>query len=253
MNRRPSGGSERRSSARAAAPATVAVGANFLKAIEPFVWSRALDFGAIEEIASISQQIRDHYSKGQKFGPGFDLKRGRGGIREVEFYAHAQPARPRRPRAGAESASDPRCDRGARSAGYLDPALAVELGQAYRRLRTAEHRVQMVDDQQTHLLPPGEAALGNVAALHGLESGQELLDWLEPWVERVGSAFDELAGEDRSGLQANPGKLRASSKVGLPEPETAARRVSRMAFRAAAVASFAGCDRRPSRRCFQRF
>ncbi|HUG46492.1 MAG TPA: bifunctional [glutamine synthetase] adenylyltransferase/[glutamine synthetase]-adenylyl-L-tyrosine phosphorylase [Sphingomicrobium sp.] len=203
-----------------------AVGNSFLKAVEPFVWRRALDFGAIEEVRSISEQIRDHHSRGQKFGPGFDLKRGRGGIREVEFYAHAQQLvhGGREPELRAPATLDALA--ALAKAGYLDPELAGELGEAYRRLRTAEHRVQMVEDQQTHLIPASDAALANVAALHGFERGSGLLDWLRPWVERVGSKFDELAGADRERLAGDPERLRGElEKLGFAEPETAARRV----------------------------
>ena len=67
-----------------------ALGRYFLEAIHPFVWRRSLDFGAVGEISAISGRIRDHYAQGQAFGPGFDLKRGRGGIREVEFFIQIQ-------------------------------------------------------------------------------------------------------------------------------------------------------------------
>ncbi|WP_235515594.1 DUF294 nucleotidyltransferase-like domain-containing protein, partial [Sphingomonas sp. Leaf10] len=63
------------------------LGQRFLDAIRPFVWRRALDYGAIGEIREITRRIRDHYAQGQAFGPGYDLKRGRGGIREAEFFA----------------------------------------------------------------------------------------------------------------------------------------------------------------------
>ena len=63
-----------------------AVGRYFLDALHPFVWRRSLDFGAVGEIQSLTRRIRDHYAQGQKFGAGFDLKRGRGGIREIEFF-----------------------------------------------------------------------------------------------------------------------------------------------------------------------
>lgn len=72
--------------ARAAAGDT-ALGRAFLTDIEPFVWRRTLDFSAIADIRDVSHRIRDHYSEGQKPGPGYDLKRGRGGIREIEFFA----------------------------------------------------------------------------------------------------------------------------------------------------------------------
>jgi [glutamine synthetase] adenylyltransferase / [glutamine synthetase]-adenylyl-L-tyrosine phosphorylase len=202
------------------------LGARFLKAIEPFVWRRALDFGAIEEVRSISEQIRDHHSKGQRFGPGYDLKRGRGGIREVEFYAHAQQLvhGGREPKLRAPATLDALA--ALSSAGYLDRDLAGELAQAYRRLRTVEHRAQMVDDQQTHLIPADEDALDNVAALHGFEDARGLLDWLSPSVERVGAKFDELAGEDRDRLAGDPDRLREElDRLGFPEPDTAARRI----------------------------
>src|SRR3546814_19678135 len=63
------------------------LGEDFLRSIRPFVWRRSLDFSAIDQITDISRRIRDHYAQGQAFGPGYDLKRGRGGIREVEFFA----------------------------------------------------------------------------------------------------------------------------------------------------------------------
>ncbi|MFL6782063.1 MAG: glutamine-synthetase adenylyltransferase, partial [Sphingomicrobium sp.] len=75
--------------ARAAA-GDLALGRSFLEEIRPFIWRRALDFGAIQEIRDISLRIRDHHAQGQAFGPGFDLKRGRGGIREAEFFTQVQ-------------------------------------------------------------------------------------------------------------------------------------------------------------------
>ncbi|HYX47392.1 MAG TPA: DUF294 nucleotidyltransferase-like domain-containing protein, partial [Sphingomicrobium sp.] len=68
--------------ARAAA-GDIALGQRFLDSIQPFVWRRSLDFGVIEEVRQISARIRDHFAQGAVIGPGFDLKRGRGGIREV--------------------------------------------------------------------------------------------------------------------------------------------------------------------------
>ena len=204
-----------------------AVGNNFLRAIEPFVWRRAIDFGAIEEVQAISERIRDHYSERQKFGPGFDLKRGRGGIREVEFYVHAQQL--------VHGGREPELRGGATldaiealtGAGHLEPQLAADLAQAYRRLRTAEHRVQMVDDQQTHLLPASTAALDNVAKLHGMGDGDELLDWLRPFIERTGAAFDELAGGSTLRLPANPEALREElDRLGFPDADSAVRRVA---------------------------
>ncbi len=203
-----------------------AVGGRFLDAIHPFIWRRALDFGAIEEIRQISERIRDHYSKGQAFGPGFDLKRGRGGIREVEFYVHAHQL--------VHGGRDPALRIAAtldalgalERAGFLAADLAADLATAYRRLRTAEHRLQMVDDQQTHQLPTAPSELDNVGRLHGLGGGAELLDWLRPSIGRVEAAFDDLADGEAERLPANASALRESLvKMGFPDVDSAARRV----------------------------
>ena len=102
----------------------------------------------------ITRRIRDHYAQGQAFGPGFDLKRGRGGIREVEFFAqiHQLIHGGREPRAAG--AGDARRAGGA-GPGRPDRPEDAErvLRDAYRLLRTIEHRLQMVDDRQTHVLP----------------------------------------------------------------------------------------------------
>ena len=212
--------------ARAAA-GDIALGQRFPDSIQPFVWRRSLDFGVIEEMRQISARIRDHFSQGATIGPGFDLKRGRGGIREVEFFVQIQQM--------IHGGRDPSVRAGATldaieallAAGRLDKTMAAELAQAYRLLRTVEHRVQMVDDAQTHLLPATEAALDNVARLHGLAGGDELLATLEPHVEQVGRIFDSLAPDERSALSNDPDILKSELlRLGFTDPETAARHVS---------------------------
>lgn len=176
--------------ARAAAGDT-AFGQQFLDTIRPFVWRRALDYGTIGEIRGISRRIRDHHAHGQAFGAGFDLKRGRGGIREIEFFAqiHQLIHGGRDPALRAPATLDALA--ALAEAGRIDPDEAKALSQAYVLLRTIEHRVQMIDDRQTHQLPQGEA-LDRVARLHGLAGGPALLDLLAPHVERVGSIYDAL-------------------------------------------------------------
>jgi len=192
--------------ARAAA-GDIALGERFLGEIQPFIWRRALDFGAIDEIRDISTRIRDHYAQGSALAPGYDLKRGRGGIREVEFYTQVQQL--------IHGGRDP----GLRSRAVLDalPALvaagrmesevAAALADAYRRLRTVEHRIQMVDDQQTHRLPVAVEALAGVAALDGLASGDALIETLRPHVDFVSAKFDGLSPDRGSSLSNDPDLL----------------------------------------------
>jgi glutamate-ammonia-ligase adenylyltransferase len=148
------------------------VGRYFLDAIHPFVWRRSLDFGAIGELQAITGRIRDHYAEGQSFGPGYDLKRGRGGIREIEFFAQMQQLI----HGGREPSLRVPDTQGALAAlaeaGRIAQDEAVDLARAYRLLRTIEHRLQMVDDRQTHSLPEDRPALDNVARLHGLADGE---------------------------------------------------------------------------------
>ena len=171
------------------------MGESFLAAIRPFVWRRALDYGALHEIRTITRRIRDHHAQGQSFGPGFDLKRGRGGIREVEFFAqiHQLIHGGREPALRAPATLDALA--ALAGAGWIDAGDAQALGEAYRLYRTIEHRLQMVDDQQTHSLPRDAAALDNVAQLEGLKDGLTLLDLLRPHVDRVGRCYDSLEPE----------------------------------------------------------
>ena len=210
-----------------AAAGDVALGTQFLDAIQPFVWRRSLDFGVIEEVRQISARIRDHFAQGAHIGPGFDLKRGRGGIREVEFFVQIQQmihggrdSSVRVPGTLDAIAALVEADR-------LDRGAARELGDAYRLLRTIEHRVQMVNDAQTHLLPADRDALDNVAQLHGLSGGPALLDLLAPRVEAAGAIFDGLAPEASPRLSNDPQILaRELTRLGFTDVEAAMRHVA---------------------------
>jgi len=212
--------------ARAAA-GDIAIGRRFLEAIEPFVWRRSLDFGVIEEVRQISARIRDHFAQGASIGPGFDLKRGRGGIREVEFFIQIQQMihGGRDPSVRAPATLD--AIEALHSAGRLDRSTADQLAHAYRLLRTIEHRVQMVEDAQTHLLPRDAGALDNVAELHGLAGGDELIDQLTPSVEAAGRIFDELTPDDRRQLSNDPDILRRDlAAIGFADADAAGRHVA---------------------------
>ena len=197
----------------------VALGQRFLKAIEPFVWRRSLDFGVIDDVRQISARIRDHFAQGAVIGPGYDLKRGRGGIREVEFFVQIQQmihgGRDSSVRAPAtlDAIED------LVAAGRLDEGTSRELAEAYRLLRTIEHRLQMVEDAQTHMLPTSAEGLDNVARLDGFETGQALIERLRPHVEQAGQIFDGLSPEGQQGLSNDPDILgRELTGFGFTDP-----------------------------------
>ncbi|QJB70757.1 bifunctional [glutamate--ammonia ligase]-adenylyl-L-tyrosine phosphorylase/[glutamate--ammonia-ligase] adenylyltransferase [Parasphingorhabdus halotolerans] len=205
------------------------LGEYFLETINPFIWRRSLDYGAIKNIGDVSVQIRDHYAAGQKFGPGYDLKRGRGGIREAEFYAqmHQLIFGGREPElrvAATRDALDALVE-----AGRIDGAKARTLSAAYEQYRIIEHRLQMINDQQTHSLPDDDAGMDRVARLHGMKSGKELLALLEPKVEAVGSIYDELIDdEDNAALPKDSQKLeQAIADMGVDDPEFFATKINR--------------------------
>lgn len=167
-------------------------GQQFLAAIRPFVWRKSLDFGAIAEIGRLTGRIRASHKGAGSVGPGFDLKKGRGGIREIEFYAQTHqlihggrnPAlRLRGTRASLDALAE---------AGIIAAEDARMLGESYDRLRTLEHRLQMVLDQQTHSLPTDPAALDRVAQLEGLAGGSALVDEIAAITDMVGKRYDML-------------------------------------------------------------
>lgn len=174
----------------------IAAGEGFLDDIRPFVWRKSLDFTAIEEIRRLTARIRQSYKGPRAPGPGFDVKKGRGGIREIEFYAQTHQLI-----YGGRNPSL-RC-RGTREA--LDALAAAEiigsedarvLGESYDRLRVIEHRLQMVNDRQTHAVPDSAEAIDNVAKLDGLADGAALIAELSDITEAVGARYDDLLGED---------------------------------------------------------
>ena len=211
--------------ARAAA-GDMALGQRFLDAIRPFVWRRALDFGAVGEIRDLTRRIRDHHAQGQALGPGYDLKRGRGGIREIEFFAQIHQLI----HGGRDPALRVPATRDALTrlaeAGRIDAGDAAALCAAYETLRTIEHRVQMIDDRQTHQLPKGDG-LDQVAHLHGMADGAALVAMLAPVTEQVGRLYDALDADERSRLPHDPVLLHARLEAaGLRDIEAAARRIA---------------------------
>ncbi|MCX9146925.1 bifunctional [glutamate--ammonia ligase]-adenylyl-L-tyrosine phosphorylase/[glutamate--ammonia-ligase] adenylyltransferase [Erythrobacter sp. WG] len=213
--------------ARAAA-GDIAAGEDFLAQIRPFVWRSQLDFGAIEEISALTHRIRDSHEGPPVPGPGFDVKRGRGGIREIEFYAQTLQLihggrdltlRVRGTRAALDALA---------AAGWVSPADAATLGETYDRLREVEHRLQMVNDRQTHTLPDG-AALDAVAQLDGVADGAALVAELAHITARSARLYEALIGRAEPAPAPAPVPVRALTREldaqGFPDPVILAERV----------------------------
>ncbi len=209
----------------------VPMGDEFLDAIRSFIWRRNLDFGAIEEIGRLTTRIRDNHDGPREPGPGYDVKRGRGGIREVEFFAQTHQLihggrdpslRARGTRAALDALA---------AAGRIAADDALVLGNSYDRLREIEHRLQMVADRQTHSLPEDPVALDSVAQLDGLSDGKALVDELREITDAVGSRFDLLVDvtDDRQSVPSlSPGSSSLATQLqelGYARPEDLAKQI----------------------------
>lgn len=218
--------------ARAAA-GDIARGEDFLLAIRPFVWRKSLDFGAIAEIGRLIGQIRSHYGGPTVPGPGYDLKRGRGGIREVEFFAQTHQLihggrKPSLRVRGTQAALDALA-----AEGIIGNEDAHLLGESYDRLRVVEHRLQMVGDQQVHNLPKNLEAIESIARLDGLADGAALLAELGDITETVGQRFDALLQQTGQAIEGGGSPLPEGKalavrlrELGFTKPDALAERIA---------------------------
>jgi glutamate-ammonia-ligase adenylyltransferase len=147
------------------------LGEDLLRRVVPFVWPRHLDYSALEEIGELKRRIDLH--EGDAPGPGGlprDIKLGRGGIREVEFVVQSlQLVHGGRTPALRERGTLRAISRLAEN-GYLSERDAALLSDSYAVLRAAEHRVQLVEERQTHELPRDPEALARLAHTMGFRA-----------------------------------------------------------------------------------
>ena len=165
----------------------------------PFVFRRYLDYNVFESLRTLHQQIRDHAAKRSAGHPerANDVKLSRGGIREIEFTVQLLQV----VRGGQfpELRTRPTVDALQRiaKAGLMPLETAQALTKAYVFLRKVEHRIQYLDDQQTHVLPTQDADLQWIANTMGYTEGCDFLSDLDAHREVVAHEFDILLGGDR--------------------------------------------------------
>jgi glutamate-ammonia-ligase adenylyltransferase len=170
------------------------------KVVVPFVFRRYLDYSVFDALRDLHRQIRDHAAKRCAGHPerANDVKLSRGGIREIEFTVQLLqvvrggqfPELRTRPTLSA-------LQRLVR-ANLMSAKSADALAKAYTFLRQLEHRIQYLDDQQTHVLPTNDPDLSWIAQSMGLESSQQLLTRLDAHREWVAQEFDKLLGGPES-------------------------------------------------------
>ena len=145
-------------------------GDRFLRELSPFVWRKYLDYAAVADVHAMKQQIHAYRGHGEIAVEGHNVKLGRGGIREIEFFVQTQQLiaggrhvalRGRETLATLDALA---------AGGWIDAATRDELTAAYDFLRRVEHRLQMIADEQTHTLPADRDALEVFARFLGYAS-----------------------------------------------------------------------------------
>jgi glutamate-ammonia-ligase adenylyltransferase len=142
-------------------------GENLLRDLSPFIWRKYLDYAAVADVHAMKQEIHAYRGHGEIAVEGHNIKLGRGGIREIEFFVQTQQLIAGG-RHGELRGRGTVATLGALCAGgWIDAETRDELGAAYEFLRRVEHRLQMIADEQTHTLPQDQAALSRLARFLG--------------------------------------------------------------------------------------
>ena len=164
--------------------------------VTPFVFRRYLDYNVFDALRVLHRQIREHAGKRSAGHPerNNDVKLSRGGIREIEFTVQLLQV----VRGGQfpELRTRPTLSALQRlvQAGLMPAEKAQALHEAYVFLRRVEHRIQYLDDQQTHVLPTNDADLAWIAATLGCANTSDFLVQLDHHRENVAQEFDVLLG-----------------------------------------------------------
>jgi len=169
-----------------------AAGEAFLADLAPYIWRKYLDYAAIADIHSIKRQIHDHRGHHDVAVAGHNIKLGRGGIREIEFFVQTQQliAGGRHPGLRGRRTLDMLT--ALADGGWIDAATRDDMTAAYLRLRAVEHCLQMVDDAQTHTLPSDAAALANIARMAGYRDAATFARALTAILDTVRDHYADL-------------------------------------------------------------
>ncbi len=146
-----------------------AAGEALLHSLSPFIWRKYLDFAAVADIHAMKRQIHAYRGHDQIAVEGHNIKLGRGGIREIEFFVQTQQlvAGGRHPELRGRRTLD--MLETLAEGEWIDPVARQDLAAAYCFLRSVEHRLQMVADEQTHQLPGDREGLERFAHFLGYE------------------------------------------------------------------------------------
>ena len=199
-------------------------GEAFLKQLTPYVWRKNLDFAAIQDIHSIKRQIQARRGGGDIAVAGHNIKLGRGGIREIEFFAQTQQLIWGGRDAGLRSAMTCETLAALTTFGLCEETVTRDMIRAYEFLRRVEHRLQMINDEQTQALPQAPAEMEKIAVFLGFAGADDFAAELTLHLTTVRDHYGRLF-DDAPALGAGENFGGAGSLVftgGDPDPETLA-------------------------------
>jgi glutamate-ammonia-ligase adenylyltransferase len=212
----------------------IAAGEQFLRGLAPFVFRKYLDYAAIADIHSIKRQIHAHKGHGAIAVKGHNVKLGRGGIREIEFFVQTQQliAGGRMPALRSRVTEETLAE--LTRAKWIDAETRDELTEAYWFLRDVEHRIQMVRDEQTHLLPETDAELKRIAFLMGFTDTPSFSERLVEVLKAVERRYADLFEQETklsvgtgnlvfTGQGDDPDTLETLRKLGFERPSDISR------------------------------
>jgi len=181
----------------------IKAGEAFLRELQPYVWRKYLDYAAIADVHSIKRQIHAHKGHGEIAVKGHNVKLGRGGIREIEFFVQTQQliAGGRFPELRGRETVPMLGELAAR--GWITAEARDVLTGQYWFLRRVEHAIQMVADEQTHTLPEDDEGLERIALMLAYEDAESFSKAFRASLHEVGkhyAALFETAPELSSGI-----------------------------------------------------
>ncbi|WP_448953357.1 bifunctional [glutamine synthetase] adenylyltransferase/[glutamine synthetase]-adenylyl-L-tyrosine phosphorylase [Labrys neptuniae] len=194
----------------------IALGERFLAGLVPFIWRRHLDYAAIADVHAMKRQIHAHKGHEAIAVAGHNLKLGRGGIREIEFFVQTQQliAGGRNP--DLRGRGTVAMLEALQQANWITAEARAELTEAYDFLRGLEHRLQMMADEQTHSLPSDKVALLEFARFAGYGDVAGLSKALIARLETVQRHYARLF-EASAPLASDVGSLVFTGKENDPE------------------------------------
>jgi [glutamine synthetase] adenylyltransferase / [glutamine synthetase]-adenylyl-L-tyrosine phosphorylase len=205
------------------------VGEKLIHELSPFIWRKYLDYAAVADVHAMKQEIHAYRGHGEIAVEGHNIKLGRGGIREIEFFVQTQQliAGGRHP--GLRGRETVATLDALAAGGWIDAAARDELTAAYYFLRRVEHRLQMLADEQTHTLPGEQQALNEFARFFGFEDRDGFAAALLSHLRAVEKHYIKLF-ESASALLAQQQNLSFAARDGEDETETLDR-LAEMGFR----------------------